>query len=203
MCTGGTAKRGLLVAPNRKHRVQLQHMCMNSNQSNLMQDDMSCAGTDINEGLSCSSMEEDLAMLSIGSLAGSEDEDVSYHPSSRSDNSDESTWSECEDDDDADFETHVDMHIQDHGLQGSGSGCPPLVVAHPQLLSLLQLLLSHGAEIDATDNKVRLQCLHMMKCAMLLRLQIRYKQLPQLHTVPPMLLWHMHCLCLASQHCAY
>lgn len=151
---------------------------MDSIDAGLVQDEMSCDGPETDVEAADSSMEEDLAMLSISGLAESEDEDASYHPYSCSDGEDsvQSDTYASYDDDDADFDTYVDdMDIEDNGLHGSGDGNILLAAESCQVLSLVQMLLSHGTEIDLTDSKVTSCCLHMMSHAMLLSLQVCFE----------------------------
>lgn len=119
---------------------------------------MICDRPETNWEAAGSSIEEDLAMLSTsGDLAESEDEDASYHLDSCSD-SESSVQSNAYDsgNDDADFDTNVDdMDIEDNDLHDTGNGNSWLAAENRRVLSLVQMLLSHGADIDLTDSKVR------------------------------------------------
>ena len=118
---------------------------------------MICIRPETNWEAAGSFIEEDLAMLSTsGALSESEDEDASHHLDSCSDSEDSvQSYAYGSGNDDADFDNNVDdMDIEDNGFHDTGNGNSWLAENCP-ILSLVQTLLSHGAEIDLTDSKVR------------------------------------------------
>ncbi|KAL0019413.1 hypothetical protein WJX77_011093 [Trebouxia sp. C0004] len=116
-----------------------------------MQAETSSEDSDADGEQSGSNRQEEVAMIISGDLAGSEDDDDADF-STYSHTSDDSS---CSDDDMySDIDTDIDeMDTQDKGLHDNATAAPLQAAENCQPLSLVQILLSHGADIDLVDNQ--------------------------------------------------
>lgn len=116
-----------------------------------MQAETSSEDSDADGEQSGSNRQEEVAMIISGDLAGSEDDDDADF-STYSHTSDDSS---CSDDDMySDTDTDMDeMDTQDKGLHDNATAAPLQAAENRQPLSLVQTLLSHGADVDLVDNQ--------------------------------------------------